>query len=99
MQIDGWGGSNLDANSLQSGSVLDAIQHNDSMDKVIDPSKCPICGESNQCAQEIAKATGTPPERCWCMTATFSPEVLDRVPVEAKNKACICSKCVSATAF
>ncbi|MFN4898953.1 MAG: cysteine-rich CWC family protein [Burkholderiales bacterium] len=65
------------------------------MDKVIDPSKCPICGESNQCAQEIAKATGTPPERCWCMTATFSPEVLDRVPVEAKNKACICSKCAS----
>jgi hypothetical protein len=69
------------------------------MDKVIDPSKCPICGDTNQCAQEIAKATGTPPERCWCITATFSSEVLDRVPKEAKNKACICSKCVSATAF
>ena len=69
------------------------------MDKVIDPSKCPICGDPNQCAQEIAKATGTPPERCWCITATFSSEVLDRVPEEAKNKACICSKCVSATVF
>ena len=64
------------------------------MDKVIDPSKCPICGESNQCAQEIAKATGKPPEACWCMTATFSSELLDRVPKEAQNKAFICSKCV-----
>jgi len=27
------------------------------------------------------------------MTATFSSEVLDRVPEEAKNKACICAKC------
>jgi hypothetical protein len=27
-RIGDWGGSNLDANSLQSGSVLDAIQHN-----------------------------------------------------------------------
>jgi hypothetical protein len=26
-RIGDWGGSNLDANSLQSGSVLDAIQH------------------------------------------------------------------------
>jgi hypothetical protein len=27
-RIGDWGGSNLDANSLQSGSVLDAIQQN-----------------------------------------------------------------------
>jgi hypothetical protein len=26
-RIGDWGGSNLDANSLQSGSVLDTIQH------------------------------------------------------------------------
>jgi hypothetical protein len=31
-----------------------------SMDKVIDPSKCPICGEPYQCAQEFANATGRP---------------------------------------
>ena len=55
-------------------------------DKVIDPSMYPICGEPNKCAQEIAKATGKPPERCWCMTATFSSEVLDRVPEEAKTR-------------
>ena len=65
------------------------------MDKVIAPSKFPICGEPNQCAQEIAKATGTSLEACWCVTATFSAELLDRVPEEAKNKACICEKCVT----
>ena len=63
------------------------------MTKVIDPSKCPICGEPNQCAQEIAKATGKPPEACWCMAATFSADLLDRVPEEAQNKACICAMC------
>ncbi|PUE17200.1 cysteine-rich CWC family protein [Limnohabitans sp. MMS-10A-178] len=69
------------------------------MNKAIDPIKCPICGEPNQCAQEISKASGKPPERCWCMTATFSSELLDRVPEEAKNKACICAKCASQTTF
>ncbi len=68
------------------------------MSKLIDPSKCPICGETNQCAQEISKATGRPQEPCWCMTADFSAELLDRVPEEAKNKACICETCVKASA-
>jgi len=70
---------------------------NHPMDKVIDPSKCPICNGANQCAQEIAKATGKPQEPCWCMTATFSAELLDRVPEEAQNKACICKTCVTRT--
>jgi hypothetical protein len=56
---------------------------------LLEPSKCPICGDLNQCAQEIAKATGKSSETCWCMTATFSAELLDRVPKEAQNKACI----------
>jgi len=64
------------------------------MDKVIDPSKCPIFGKPNQCAQEVAKATGKPQEPCWCMTANFSVELLSKVPIEAKNKACICEKCI-----
>jgi len=50
------------------------------MTELIDSSNYPICGEPNQCAQEIAKATGKPPETCWCMTASFSAELLDRVP-------------------
>ena len=41
----------------------------------IDPTLCPICQEPNVCAMEKAKATGTKPERCWCMDAVFTPDV------------------------
>ena len=68
------------------------------MTELIDSSNYPICGEPNQYAQEVAKATGKPQEPCWCMTATFSAELLDRVPEEAKNKACICEKCAKVSA-
>jgi len=61
----------------------------------IDREKYLICEAHNLCAIEIAKATGEPPKACWCMTATFSAELLDRVPKEAQNKACICAKCVA----
>jgi hypothetical protein len=33
------------------------------------------------------------PLKIECMTATFSAELLDRVPEKAQNKACICGKC------
>ena len=59
----------------------------------IDPTLCPICHEPNICAMEKAKATGTKPERCWCMDAVFTPAVMDQVPDAAKGKACICAKC------
>jgi len=64
------------------------------MDK-IDPTYCPICQSPNACAMEMARAKGTKPERCWCMDAEFTPEVLALLPNEAKGKACICAKCVS----
>ena len=59
----------------------------------IDPILCPICQQPNVCAMEKAKATGTKPERCWCMDAVFTPAVMDQVPAAAKGKACICAKC------
>ena len=49
----------------------------------------PTCDEANLCAEDVFKATGEPPEACWCMAATFTAELLDRVPEEAQNKACI----------
>jgi len=45
---------------------------------------------------EKAKATGSKPERCWCMDAVFTPAVMDQIPDEAKGKACICAKCAAA---
>jgi hypothetical protein len=63
----------------------------------IDPSICPLCGSTNMCAMEVAKATGRPLERCWCVDAVFTPEVLESLPEEAKGMACICAKCASLT--
>ena len=45
---------------------------------------------------EMAKATGTKPERCWCMDAVFSPAVIDKVPDAAMGKACVCANCADA---
>jgi hypothetical protein len=44
---------------------------------------------------EIAKATGKPLERCWCVDAVFTPELLESLPEAAKGKACVCFNCAS----
>jgi hypothetical protein len=44
---------------------------------------------------EIARETGNPPERCWCMDAVFNPESLSRVPADAVDTACICARCAA----
>jgi hypothetical protein len=61
----------------------------------IDPAICPVCGQPNQCAMEIAKAKGNPVEECWCASMVFTPEILAKVPPQALNKACICKKCAA----
>jgi Cysteine-rich CWC len=59
----------------------------------IDPSRCPLCGQTNQCAMEIEKATGIAQEACWCVGMDFSANVLAKVPPTAQNQACICASC------
>ena len=63
----------------------------------IDPTRCPLCLEPNTCAMEIAKTTHAAPERCWCLDAVFSSELMDKVPEQAKGKACICANCAAAS--
>lgn len=55
----------------------------------IDPARCPLCGGDNACG--AASGAGT----CWCFAARISPDVLERVPPELRDKACICEKCAS----
>lgn len=64
----------------------------------IDPCRCPLCGQPNACANEIARATGQAQPPCWCTTVTFAPELLARVPPEAQRRACICAACARAAA-
>ena len=64
--------------------------------KIIDPTCCPICHQSNIYAMEVAKATGKIPERCWCMDVVFTPALMDQIPDAAIGKACVCAKCAAA---
>ncbi|EWS58589.1 hypothetical protein Y695_04686 [Hydrogenophaga sp. T4] len=44
---------------------------------------------------EVEKATGEPQPPCWCVTATFTPDLLARLPAEAQGQACICARCLA----
>ena len=57
------------------------------------PDLCPLCGQPNQCAMEIERATGVRQPPCWCMEVDFTAELLAKVPQDAKNRACICAAC------
>ena len=61
-----------------------------------DPCRCPLCGGPNACA--MAQAEDKPAAApCWCVNATFSSELLARVPPQAQRKVCICAACVQAS--
>ena len=62
-----------------------------------DPGHCPVCGQPNLCAMELARQTGvTSTEPCWCTQVNFSPDLLARVPAPAQGLACICVNCARA---
>ncbi len=61
----------------------------------VDPAHCPICGGDNRCAMEIERDTGVQQPPCWCVSATFSPELLARIPANAKGQACVCANCLA----
>ena len=78
-----------------------------SQSPVIDPCLCPLCGQPNNCAMACAphpntdqSDTASQPkqaELCWCTRVQFSERVLQQVPKAAKNKACICVRCATAS--
>lgn len=53
---------------------------------------CPVCGGPNECAAAMSGSFETP---CWCRDATFSPDLMARVPEEQRGQACICQDCAS----
>ena len=62
-------------------------------DTVSTAERCPLCGQGNQCAMEVEKATGEKQPPCWCTKVDFSADLLARVPEEARGTACICEAC------
>jgi len=59
----------------------------------IESTACPLCGQANQCAMEQERSSGIQQSPCWCTQASFSAELLARVPQAARRQACICATC------
>lgn len=55
--------------------------------EAIDPRRCPICRRDNHCAAAEGRAA------CWCFARSISRDVLERIPPQARDKACICPDC------
>jgi Cysteine-rich CWC len=56
---------------------------------------CPLCGGPNACTPAQSGKLDAP---CWCREASFSAELLAKVPEPLKNKACICAICAARSA-
>src|SRR5258708_33662553 len=57
------------------------------------PANCPLCGRENECQFATTSAYKG---KCWCAREDFSPDLLARIPEEARNGACVCRPCVVA---
>ncbi len=59
----------------------------------VNPALCPLCGADNQCGNLLASKG----QACWCRAAdmTFPEALLQRIPQDARGKACICRGCVA----
>lgn len=55
--------------------------------------RCPLCGRPNNCAAARTASFDSP---CWCEDATFSADLLARVPAAQAGRACICRACAEA---
>lgn len=55
--------------------------------------RCPLCGGPNDCAPA---GCGRFDVDCWCSQARIPAALLDRVPAEQRDLACICRRCVDA---
>ena len=59
------------------------------MTDTVDPSRCPLCQAPNACGMEAGNGT------CWCMSVTIRPEVIEGVPLAARDRACVCAACAA----
>jgi prepilin-type N-terminal cleavage/methylation domain-containing protein/prepilin-type processing-associated H-X9-DG protein len=56
-----------------------------------DPSRCPLCGETNDCQLCSPVANKGP---CWCLSVELPDKLLARVPAPFRNRACVCRRCI-----
>ncbi len=61
----------------------------------IQAQHCPLCGQPNQCAMEVERATGIKQPPCWCTQVTFTAALLEQIPESQRAKACVCAACAA----
>lgn len=61
---------------------------------VVNPRVCPLCGQENHCAMAAVGGTATT-DPCWCTNQQFPATLLEKVPVAARDKFCICQSCLA----
>lgn len=61
-------------------------------DATPDPSRCPLCGQSNRCTLANPALTG---QDCWCFSTPVDREALERIPPELIDRACLCPRCAA----
>lgn len=61
-------------------------------DNTFDPTRCPLCGQSNRCSQADPALEG---QACWCFSARIDRSVLERLPPELLDRACLCPRCAA----
>lgn len=60
-----------------------------------DTTLCPACGARNDCSlADPARAA----QACWCYSVTIEPAVLEALPAELRNAACLCPRCAQVDA-
>jgi hypothetical protein len=59
-----------------------------------DAGRCPLCGQPNECQLCTAAAWRGP---CWCAKLEIPDTLLAQVPVELRNRACICYHCIESS--
>ncbi|KPA88426.1 MULTISPECIES: cysteine-rich CWC family protein [Pseudomonas] len=55
-----------------------------------DASLCPACGARNDCTLADPRTATRP---CWCYSVRIDPAVLEALPAELRNAACLCPRC------
>ena len=56
------------------------------------PDLCPACGARNDCSMASANTAEQP---CWCYSVSIDPQVLQALPLEQQNLACLCPRCAN----
>jgi len=56
----------------------------------IEATRCPLCGESNQCGMARGETA------CWCFATIIPEAALAEIPNAARGRACLCPRCAGA---